>query len=123
MAIESFRDLIVWQKAIDLFILTVKDVESFPKTRAGFVIQDQLLRAVGSVSANIAEGFGRRGKKEYSYHLGVAKGSAAESVDWYEKVLRLKWLDEKTVKCRFELLDEIRKMLNSLISKIGFSNS
>ena len=121
MAIKSFRDLIVWQKGIELFTLAANDVEKSPKTQASWIIQDQLLRALGSISSNIAEGFGRKGKKEYSYHLGVAKGSAGESEDWYEKVSRLNYLERKTVVLRLQLLDEIRKMLNKLISRLNSS--
>ncbi len=58
--VRDFRDLIVWQKAITLFEHTVADVEKFPNTRAARIIEDQLLRCIGSISANIAEGYGRR---------------------------------------------------------------
>jgi four helix bundle protein len=61
---RDFRELIVWQKAIELFKQTIKDVESFPDTRASKIIEDQILRSVSSVSANIAEGYGRRKGKE-----------------------------------------------------------
>ncbi|HKZ45905.1 MAG TPA: four helix bundle protein [Thermodesulfobacteriota bacterium] len=117
-SIKNFRDLIVWQKAVELFTLAVKDVERFPQKKASRIIEDQLLRAVGSISANIAEGFGRKGAKELSYHLGVSKGSSAESEDWYEKIKNIGYLDENTIKDRLGRLDEIRKMLNSFISKI-----
>jgi four helix bundle protein len=116
--IKNFTDLIIWQKAIELFEKTVADVEEFPNKRAAWIITDQVIRSVGSIGSNIAEGFGRGGQREYRYHLGVAKGSASESQDWYYKVGRLKYLPENLIKERINVLTEIIKMLNSLISKI-----
>ncbi len=95
--IRKFQDLIVWQKAVELFTLAVKDVERFPKTVTAKIIANQLISSVGSISANIAEGFGRKSHKEFSYHLGVSKGEASESQDWYIKCNRVKYLDEPTV--------------------------
>jgi len=50
---KDFRELIVWQKARDLFERVVRDVEKFSNTRAARVIGNQVLRSVGSISANI----------------------------------------------------------------------
>lgn len=119
--VRKFQDLIVWQKAIELFTFTVKDIEKFPKTVAAKIIAGQLISSAGSISANIAEGFGRKSSKEFSYHLGVAKGETSESQDWYIKCNKVKHLDESIVNERLSLLDEIIKMLNSLISKINYS--
>ncbi len=116
--INSFKDLIVWQKSILLFKEACDEVEKFPNKRAAWIIEEQLLDALGSISANIAEGFGRKGKGEFAYHLGVAKGSAAESHDWYEKIRLLGFLDEETINKRIMVLEEIQKMLNTLISKV-----
>jgi len=57
---KDFRDLIVWQKAMGLFEDVVKDAEKFPNTEVARIISNQVLRSVSSVSANIAEGYGRR---------------------------------------------------------------
>ena len=119
--IGSFKDLIVWQKSIELFKAACEDVEKFPNKRAAWIIEEQMLDSLGSISANIAEGFGRKGKSEFAYHLGVAKGSATESQDWYEKVSLLGFLDEDTVNKRITVLEEIQKMLNTLISKVSNS--
>ncbi len=116
--IRSFTDLEVWKKADDLFIDAVNDMESFPRTRAGFIICDQLLRSVGGISANIAEGFGRRGRNEFSYCLGIARGEGNEALNWYFKVLRLKYVSEDIFLKRQDSLVQIQKMLSGLISKI-----
>lgn len=89
---KDFRELTVWQKAIELFERCVKDTEIFPKTETAKVIMNQVLRSVASVSANIAEGYGRRKGKEYEHYLYISRGSTNESLDWYEKLRRLKYI-------------------------------
>jgi len=117
--IRTFRDLKVWQKAKNLFIMSTIDIEHFPKRKPAQVIAMQLLRCMGSISANIAEGFGRKSQGEFGYHLGVAKGSATESQDWYIKCDEIEYLPEEIVNERMRDLEEVIRMLNSLISKIG----
>jgi four helix bundle protein len=118
MKVQEFQDLVVWQKAIEPFRLVVRDVERFPRTLVAKIVTDQLISAVSSISANIAEGFGRKSSKEFCYHLGIAKGEASESQDWYIKCEKVNFLDKNTMRERIALLDEIIKMLNSLISKV-----
>lgn len=115
--IRSFQDLIVWQKAHKLFLEIIKDVESFPKTQATKVVIDQLLRSCGSISANIAEGFGRRQGKEYIHYLIVARGSTTETLNWLMKCFDLKWIDEEMFKLREDVIEEILKMLNKMIGQ------
>ena len=116
--IRSFTDLDVWKKADDLFFEVVQDIENFPATKVAYIITDQLVRSVGSVSANIAEGFGRRGRNEFSYCLGIARGEGNEALNWYFKVLRLKYISEDIFLKRQDSLVQIQKMLSGLISKI-----
>jgi four helix bundle protein len=96
--IRSFKDLMVWQKAHQLFLQLAQDVESFPRTRAAVIITHQLLRAVGSISANIAEGFGRRSGAEYVHYLIVARGSTTENENWLIKCKELHYLSEQVWK-------------------------
>ena len=70
----NYRDLRVWQRAMDLFDALYEVSETWPK-RELFGMTDQLRRAALSVPANIAEGQGRRGPKEFLHHLSIAKGS------------------------------------------------
>jgi four helix bundle protein len=81
---------VVWQRAIELFEKVVTDAESFPKTEVGKIITNQILRSIGSISANIAEGYGRRKGREYEHYLYVARGSCSESIDWFEKLKKIK---------------------------------
>lgn len=86
---KDFRELKVWQRGMELFEGVVRDVESFPKTEAAKIIANQIIRSVSSITANIAEGYGRRKGKEFGHYLYISRGSANESIDWYEKLRRL----------------------------------
>jgi len=79
LRIQEFQDLVVWQKVPEFFRLIVSDAEKFPTTLAARIVTGQSIRAVGSISANIAEGFGRKSSTEFGYHRGIAKGEASES--------------------------------------------
>jgi len=115
--VRDFTDLIVWQKAHQLFLDVVKDVENFPKTNIRKILSDQLIRAVSSISANIAEGFGRRQGKEYLHYLIVARGSTTETLNWLIKCRDLGWLKDQTYNDRESLCKEILKMLNKMIGQ------
>ncbi len=71
--LRHFTDLKVWKDAHDLYLLTLKDVENFPNTRGAYTLSDQLLRAIGSISANIAEGFNRRSTRHYIHAQCILK--------------------------------------------------
>ncbi len=117
-AVTSVTELVVWQKAHQLFLLLVHDVEAFPKTRAAGIVADQLLRAVGSISANIAEGFGRRTGAEYVHYLIVARGSTTESANWFLKCRDLDYLPQQVAVEREAECQEILKMLNAMIGTL-----
>lgn len=75
---RGYMGLIVWQKALDLFELVWKI--TYVETRIDFKLRAQIADAAQSVSANIAEGYGRRSVKEYIQFLYIALGSAAETM-------------------------------------------
>lgn len=72
-----FRDLIVWQKAIDLVTDIYKITKSFPREEM-YGLTNQLRHAATSVPSNIAEGQGRRSEKEFQHCLAIARGSLME---------------------------------------------
>ena len=74
---SGYRDLVVWQRAVDLVPKVYERLRSFPKHET-YALADQIRRAVVSIPANIAEGQARRSKKEFLQHLSIAKGSLAE---------------------------------------------
>jgi four helix bundle protein len=76
-AAQSFRDLIVWQKAHEFVLAVYRLTESFPD-REKFGLSHQLRRAAVSIPANIAEGFGKRSQAEKAHFLNIAEGSLEE---------------------------------------------
>ncbi|MCY4092016.1 MAG: four helix bundle protein [Caldilineaceae bacterium] len=74
---RSYRDLIVWKKAIDLVSLLYSSTKGFPKEEI-YGITSQIRRAGVSIPANIAEGQGRNSRGEFRQFLGIAQGSLAE---------------------------------------------
>ena len=115
--IHDFRELIVWQKAHQLFLDIVGDIESFPITQTSKIIIDQLLRSCSSISANISEGFGRRKGREYLHYLIVARGSTVETLNWLIKSYDIGWVGKEVLKDREGTLDEIMRMLNKMIGQ------
>ena len=81
------------------------------------MIANQVLRSASSISANIAEGFGRRMGKEYTHYLIVARGSTTKTLDWYLKCRDLQLIDIAVFEVRRMTLEEILKMLNRMISQ------
>jgi four helix bundle protein len=73
----SYRELVVWQRAVELSLSIYKLTASFPSDER-FGLTDQIRRAAVSVASNIAEGYGRTTKGEYLQFLGHARGSIFE---------------------------------------------
>ncbi|MBI2532248.1 MAG: four helix bundle protein [Deltaproteobacteria bacterium] len=105
--IRSFEDLIVWQRAHQFFLDVVKDVDAFSPGMAARIIGNQVLRSASSISANIAEGFGRRTGKEYTHYLIVARGSTTETLNWYLKCRDLHLIESAVFVTRRATLEEI----------------
>jgi four helix bundle protein len=78
-------------------------------------VGSQFVRAVDSVSANIAEGFGRHGKKDKVFFYRIARASVYESLDWLEKSKRRELIKKKDYDHIFESLKDLPKDINSLI--------
>jgi len=74
---SSYKDLVVWQKAMVLARDCYRLTDPFPKSEV-FGISSQIRRAAVSIPCNIAEGWGREGAKEFSYFLRIAQGSTKE---------------------------------------------
>jgi len=75
--VQSFRDLKVWQKSIEMAVVIYRLTQEFPRDEI-YGLTSQMRRAVVSIPSNIAEGHGRLGRNEYWQFLGVARGSNFE---------------------------------------------
>ncbi|MGB0431899.1 MAG: four helix bundle protein [Bacteroidia bacterium] len=113
--ITSYKELIVWQRAMQALVMIRDLVNSFP-INSQYGIGREMKRSVVSVASNIAEGWGRVGDKSFHYSLTVARGSNYELETQTIGASMLK-LVEKGHKI-FGLIEEVSKMLNALISKI-----
>ena len=75
--IKSYKELIVWQKSIELVKEVYKATDKLPKAEL-YALTSQMRRAAVSIPSNIAEGYKRRNRGEYLQFLGIADASAAE---------------------------------------------
>lgn len=120
--IRSHRDLIVWQKAMDLVVTVYNATNAFPKAEV-YGLTSQIRRAVTSIPANIAEGQGRRQTKEFVYFLANARGSLLELDTHLEVAMRLDYLDlTKHTELRAQL-DEVGRVLNGLMRSLASSSN
>ena len=113
MAIKNFRDLIAWQRAMDLAESVYRATQRFP-SHEQFGMTNQLRRAAVSIPSNIAEGQGRLSTKDFLYFLSVARGSLQEVQTQVELARRLEYLQEETTMLLLEQSTEVAKLLNGL---------
>ena len=116
MSWKHYRELIVWQKAMDLTDEIYRLVRSFPKEEQ-FSLSDQLRRAAVSVPSNIAEGHGRQTDKEFKQFLSIAKGSVFEAETQIMIAIRQGYISAEEAQPAFTLCDEVGKMLTALITR------
>ena len=113
MSIRSYRDLEVWQKAMDLVAECYQRTKKFPKSEI-YGLTSQLQRAAVSIPANIAEGRERHYQKEFIQHLSIAYGSLAELETHFQIAQRLNYIDMNELKELLEKSAEVGRMLNGL---------
>lgn len=116
-AIRSFKDLIVWQRSMDLTVRIYRITQKLPASEK-FGLTSQLRRAAVSIPSNIAEGYGRLSTGYYRQFLSISRGSLVEIETQIEICERLNYLTVLDTADIFKEITEISKMLTSLISKI-----
>jgi four helix bundle protein len=115
MATSSYRDLTVWQKAIQLVLLVYSITKHFPKEETYGLIS-QMRRCAVSIPSNIAEGKGRSSRKDMKVFLCHARGSVHELETQLLISQELGYLGEEEQKRVMSLVSEVARMLNGLIS-------
>lgn len=113
MRIQSYKDLIVWQRGIDLAVATYQCTRSFPPEER-YCITQQARRAAISVPSNIAEGHGRYHRPEYLHHLSYSNGSLQELETLLVIAQRLDYEFGAAPESMRKLCDEVGRMLNGL---------
>ena len=110
IAVKSYRDLTVWNKAVDAVVECYRLAKMLPKNETYGLIS-QMQRAAISVPANIAEGHGREHLGDYLHHLSVANGSLMELETHVIIANRLRYLAEEETRALFTLTGEVSRML------------
>ena len=114
---QHFKDLIVWQKAMDLVTDVYNVTDSFPK-REVYSLTDQIRRAAVSVPSNIAEGQAHFSKAEFSHFLRHSAGSLAELETQLLIAERLKYTGPDKIQSLLKQVIEVGKLLNGLVSSL-----
>ena len=119
MVVKDYKELIVWQKSMDLLVEIYRLVKKLPKEET-YALSDQMRRAVVSIPSNIAEGKNRSSEKDYLRFLFMARGSRAELETQLLACLRLNYFTEAEVETALNLCNEIGRMLSAMISKMSY---
>jgi len=111
--IASYRDLVVWQKAMDLAICCY-EVTAFP-AQERFGLAAQLRKAAVSIPSNVAEGHNRRSRDAYRNHVSIALGSQAEVETQMELARRLQFVGTPEASRLGKLAAEVGRLLHGLV--------
>lgn len=115
--IKSHRDLIVWQRSMDLVEVVYATTRAFPRDEM-FGLTSQMRRAASSVPANIAEGYGRGTRAAYVSFLRIARGSLKELETHIEISSRVGLTPKGDLEALLGRCDELSRLLHGLISKV-----
>jgi len=117
MQVKTYRDLIAWQRAMELVRSVYEITQQWP-TKEQYGLTSQVRRAAVSVPSNIAEGFGRRATRDYLRHLGIAYGSLLEVETQLQIAGMLSYLDSAALNRLLGQCAECGKILNGLITSL-----
>jgi four helix bundle protein len=115
--IQSFRDLLVWQRAMEMTIVIYRLTQGFPREEA-YGLTGQLRRSAVSIPSNIAEGQGRLNTGEFKQFLGIARGSNCELQTQLEIARSLGMRDSELLDEAEDLSHEIGKMIFTILGKL-----
>jgi four helix bundle protein len=118
MSVAGYRQLAVWQKAMEFVDLCYGITDHFPKSEL-YNLTSQLRKAGVSVPSNIAEGQGREHTKEFIHHLAIARGSLYEAETQILIAERRKYIVTEHVEPALRLSAEIARMLHGLIAALN----
>ena len=116
-AARSFRELIVWEKSLQLTVKVYRLTQEFPREEL-YGLTSQMRRSAVSVPSNIAEGQGRLGTSEFRHFLGIARGSNFELQTQLEVARELGMCDGSKIDDAMSLSHEVGKMIYAMLEKI-----
>lgn len=114
--INKFTDLIVWKESHDLVVMVYLQTKLFPKEET-YALVDQMRRAASSITANIAEGFGRHSYKEKVQFYYMSKGSLLELMNFFYISKDVGYLNDRDFERLYSLSVAIEQLLSKFISK------
>ena len=109
----------LWQKSQALALAVVRLVSELPRDRSAEVIGNQILRAAGSVPANIAEGYGRYSQAAYRSHLSIARGSLFEVESWIDLLQQAGFIRDEAKTALIDSCHEVGKLLTLRMKSLG----
>ncbi len=118
MKVKSYKELIVWQKSMTAAKEVYFVVKRLPKEES-FALSDQMRRAAVSIPSNIAEGYGRDSDTEFARFLKIAHGSLTELETQLILCTNIGYLSDEDITPVMNILDEIGKMISSLLTKLN----
>lgn len=121
MEVKHYRDLTVWQKAMELVVETYKISRLLPKEEM-YLLSDQMRRAAGSIPSNIAEGQARKSTKEFLNFLSISQGSKVELQTQILICEKLGYLLREQTKQSLLLSEEVGKMIASIQKNLTMKN-
>jgi len=113
MTVRNFKDLIVWQKAMDFTVEIYRETRSFPKEEI-YGLRAQLRTSSSSIPANISEGQGRKTTRDFVHFLSIAHGSLCESQTHILLAERLTYLSSEVTNRLLKQAEEIARLINAL---------
>lgn len=119
--IQSYKDLIVWQKSLELVVAVYELTDQFPKSEM-YGLTSQMRRAAVSIPSNIAEGRRRGSRRDFRHFLLIAFGSGSELETQIEIVKRLQFGKDIDYHKVDNLLIEVMRMLNKMTSSLQATN-
>lgn len=121
-SIQSYRDLEVWKRAMDLAVAVYGATRAFPADER-FGLTAQVRRSCTSIAANIAEGYGRQSKPTYIHFLKIAQGSLKETETHLILAHRLDLLKADDLAGLLSASEQLGRMLRALILKLADHSS
>lgn len=115
---RSFRDLLVWQRAMQLTVAVYQLTQGFPREEQ-YGLTGQIRRAAVSIPSNIAEGQGRSSAGEFRQFLAIARGSTCEVQTQLELARTLNFGTPASIDKAEALSNEVRKMLFGMLDSLG----
>ena len=119
--VRSYKDLVAWQKSMDLVTAVYRASQGFPKEEILGLVS-QIRRSAVSVPSNIAEGHARTSRKEFQYFLSNARGSLAELETQLTIAHQLEYIDETGINQLLDRLGEVGRILNGLLTALKRSS-